>query len=91
MKTRLTLVAVAISTAALSLGGTANAAPLTLDPATPDSAAQVADSGSASSLSSSGGSSNFLGTGSSVSQLLNAGFCSITGGTWVPVFDVCLR
>ncbi|MEU1430056.1 hypothetical protein ABZ412_23550 [Nocardia sp. NPDC005746] len=91
MKTRLTLAAVAISTAALSLGGTANAAPLTLDPATPDTAAQVADSGSASSLSSSGGSSNVLGTGSSVSQLLSAGLCTITGGTWVPGFDICIR
>ncbi|MFF0608232.1 hypothetical protein ACFYUD_06145 [Nocardia tengchongensis] len=91
MKTRLTLVAVAISIAALSLGGTANAAPLTLDPATPDAATQIADSGSASSLSSSGGSSNVLGTGSSVSQLLSAGLCTITGGTWVPVFDVCIH
>ncbi|MGW4354982.1 hypothetical protein ACWELJ_23150 [Nocardia sp. NPDC004582] len=91
MKTRLTLVAVAISTATLALGGTATAAPLTLDPATPDAAIQVADSGSASSLSSSGGSSNVLGTGSSASQLLGLAFCTITGGTWVPGFDVCVR
>ncbi|MGW4530839.1 hypothetical protein ACWEOI_07805 [Nocardia sp. NPDC004340] len=91
MKTRLTLAAVAISTAALSLAGTANAAPLTLDPATPAAAIQVANSGSASSLSSSGGSSDFVGTDSSVSQLLSAGLCIITGGTWLPVFKTCAR
>ncbi|MCU1643677.1 MAG: hypothetical protein JWN03_3952, partial [Nocardia sp.] len=44
-----------------------------------------ADSGSGGS-----GSSNVGGTGSSASELINAALCTLKGGKWVPLIDICL-
>ncbi|MEU8897473.1 hypothetical protein [Nocardia sp. NPDC048505] len=74
---RATLAAVAITAAALSAAGTASAAPASVAP--------IAGSGSSS------GSDNVGGTGSSASQLINAAFCTLTGGKWIPVLDICVK
>ncbi|MFI1911585.1 hypothetical protein [Nocardia sp. NPDC020380] len=75
---RVAVAGVAVA-AGLTVAGTANAAPVTLDPA--PVAASTPSSGS-SNLSS--GSSDLAG-------LIPAALCTFQGGTWVPVINICLK
>ncbi|NNH69694.1 hypothetical protein HLB23_07410 [Nocardia uniformis] len=77
---------IAIATLAIAAGvgftGAASAAPVALEPAVP-----VADSGSAGSGSAGSGSADSSGSG----DLVEAGLCTIAGGQWIPILNICIK
>ncbi|MFJ4652236.1 hypothetical protein ACIP5Y_13315 [Nocardia sp. NPDC088792] len=76
---RVAVAGVAVA-AGLTVAGTADAAPVALDPA------PVAASTPSSGSSSGGGSGS-----SDLATLIPAALCVVQGGTWVPVINLCLK